>query len=213
MAKHVAMVLALAVLTAGVVYSFLRVASLENRVEVLEQYDVPYATDTTPPDARDSRREIAPRDGSVTEVLRVIDGDTVVIETDGVPLKVRVIGIDTPETMHPAKPIEAFGPEATAHARTLLEGNKVQIQYDPDPTHDRWDRYGRLLTYVGLPDGRDFGLLMIRKGFARAYLKYPFSRIAKYVAAEQAAKNDRVGMWGDSDSGELESQTIQTVEE
>jgi micrococcal nuclease len=74
----------------------------------------------------------------------VVDGDTLRIGTDNAPIKVRVIGIDTPETMYPGRPVEAFGPEATERAREVLDGRKVRIHYDPDPGHDTWDKYGRL---------------------------------------------------------------------
>lgn len=124
-----------------------------------------------------------------------MDGDTFAIATDGGSLKARVIGIDTPETVHPRNPVEPFGPEASARARKLLAGQTVAIHYDPTPGHGKWDRYGRLLAYVTLPDRRDFGPVMIEEGLARAYTKYPCAREAGHVKAEAAARNARVGLW------------------
>ena len=110
-------------------------------------------------------------------------------------MPIRVIGIDTPETVHPLKPIEPGGPEASQRARELLEGHTVVIHYDPDPNHGKWDKYARLLAYLDLPDGRDFGLLMIQEGLARAYPKYPFSRQQAYLEAEEIAQQNKVGLW------------------
>jgi micrococcal nuclease len=137
----------------------------------------------------------APPDGGHVEVLDVIDGNTVVAGTSTSHVKVRVIGIDTPETVHPDKAVEPFGPEATARARELLLGRTVCIQYDPDPAHDRWDKYGRLLAYVQLPDGRDFGQVIVEEGLGRAYTKFPFSRQVQYVQVEATARENAIGLW------------------
>ena len=77
--------------------------------------------------------------------IRVIDGDT--IELDGGE-KVRYIGIDTPETKHPRKPVQWMGKEATAANQVLVEGRKVQLEYDVE----RKDKYGRMLAYVWAGD-------------------------------------------------------------
>jgi micrococcal nuclease len=74
-------------------------------------------------------------------VVRVVDGDTVVIAPD---TTVRLIGIDTPETVDPRKPVQCFGREASAYAHLLLDGRSVSLEYDP--TQGRLDRYGRTLA-------------------------------------------------------------------
>lgn len=111
------------------------------------------------------------------------------------PVKVRVIGIDTPETVHPDKAVEPFGTEASARARQLLLGRTVRVQYDPDPTHDRWDKFGRLLTFLQLPNGRHIGRVIIADGLGRAYLKCPFTRQKQYIPGEVAARQAEANLW------------------
>lgn len=143
-----------------------------------------------------------------TPVTRVIDGDTFCIHVytdiiDGDTLepftreeKIRVIGIDSPETVHPDKPVEWYGPQASARAKQLLTGQLVRLAQDP--TQSRRDQYGRLLAYAELPDGSDFGELMIASGHASEYThggKFYLHR-DRYMAAEFAARSARRGMWG-----------------
>src|SRR4051794_37603279 len=93
-------------------------------------------------------------------VARVIDGDTVDVQfDDGSRERVRLIGIDTPEVVAPRKPVHCFGREASAYAHTLLDGQAVTVE--ADRSQGTRDRYGRLLGYLRLPDGRDFGEVMI----------------------------------------------------
>ncbi|GAI74245.1 unnamed protein product, partial [marine sediment metagenome] len=126
----------------------------------------------------------APPDGSKHRVLDIIDGDTIDIDTAAGKLRVRIIGIDTPETVHPGKPVEPGGLEATARAKQLLAGKTVTIHYDPNPDHGKWGKYGRLLAYIEMPDGRDYGLVIIQEGLSKAYIEYPFSRQLSYLRAE-----------------------------
>ena len=79
-------------------------------------------------------------------VERVVDGDTIVVRGVG---RVRLIGVDTPETVDPRRPVEFFGREASAFTKRLLEGQRVRLEYD----WERADRYGRTLAYVYLRDG------------------------------------------------------------
>jgi endonuclease YncB( thermonuclease family) len=187
--KKIVLTLCGSVLVAATLFNSLRLATLTRQVQNLEdsQRVVRPEVSHLPPVPFAAKE--APADGSAHKVLRVVDGDTVEIETESQPLKVRVIGIDTPETVHPSKPIEPGGPEATAKARELLEGQTVILHYDPDAKHDRWDKYRRLLAYLELADGRDFGLVMVTEGYAVVYTKYPFSRQASYLeAAPQSAR-------------------------
>ena len=78
-------------------------------------------------------------------VVRVVDGDTLVLQNDD---RVRLIGVDTPETKHPTKPIEPFGPEASSFTKRSVEGKVVQLKFD----REKRDRYQRLLAYVYLDD-------------------------------------------------------------
>lgn len=141
---------------------------------------------------RRPRRPHRPRTVSYA-VLRVVDGDTLQVARHGVTT-VRVIGIDTPETVDPRKPVECFGPQASARARRLLGGTRVRLTLDP--TQGSVDKYGRTLAYVTLADGRDYGLTMIRGGFAREYTyDTPYQRQAIYRRAERAARARQRGLW------------------
>lgn len=108
----------------------------------------------------DRRPEAAPSAPNPPElggpVSRVVDGDTADVQIEGVTTRIRIIGIDTPETVAPGQPVDCFGPEASARARELLEGQTVTLE--PDPTQDQIDAFGRLLVYVTLPDGRGHSL-------------------------------------------------------
>ncbi len=193
--KKILVVLVSAVLTALLIFCSLRVVSLSQRLEVLENIIKAEQVSSLPETPILHEEKTAPPDDSKHKVLSVIDGDTITIGTTAGSLKVRIIGIDTPETVHPSKPVEFGGPEASNRAKELLEGQNVIIHYDPAPNHDKWGKYGRLLAYLDLPDGRDYGLVMIQEGFARAYPKYPFSRQELYLEAEQITKQNKVGIW------------------
>ncbi len=95
-------------------------------------------------------------------VVRVIDGDTIKVEIDGKQESVRLIGVDTPETVHPRKPVERFGKEASEFTKRIAEGQTVKLE--PDPGNADRDRYGRLLRYVYLEDGRLLNAEIIRQG-------------------------------------------------
>jgi len=84
------------------------------------------------------------------KVIRAVDGDTVVLEMDGKEVKVRLIGVDTPETMHPTKQVEFYGKEASRFTANLLKGESVYVEYGKERT----DKYGRTLAYLyRVPDG------------------------------------------------------------
>lgn len=135
--------------------------------------------------------------GTAATVTRVVDGDTVEATDDkGTRLKLRILGIDTPETHHPHKPVECYGPEATEFARATLLNQPVVLQQDP--SQDVRDRYDRLLMYVVLADGRDYSVLAAGAGMARSYVydKHPVSKYRDILAAERDAQNAKRGLWG-----------------
>lgn len=106
-------------------------------------------------------------------VIRVIDGDTVVLERIG---RARLIGVDTPETVHPQKPIEEFGKQASEFTERTLEGKAVRVEYD----WQRRDKYNRALVYLFLEDGTFFNAELIRQGYAHAYTQYPFKYLEEF---------------------------------
>lgn len=130
-------------------------------------------------------------------VLKVVDGDTIDIRDDiRGRLRVRVLGIDTPETKKPGYTVGCWGPEATAFAQANLVGQRVA--FAPDPTQDRTDRYGRTLAYLIRADGWDYSVEAARAGAAHSYVYggHPVSRYAEIEAAETEARADRRGLWG-----------------
>jgi micrococcal nuclease len=129
--------------------------------------------------------------GDLVKVTRVIDGDT--FETDR-GQKVRLIGVDAPETVHPSKPVEHFGKEASEYTRGMLEGQTVRLEYD----QQRIDKYGRVLAYVYL-DTIFFNARLIQNGYAHAYTLFPFKYLEDFRQYERTAREKGAGLWGDVD--------------
>lgn len=123
------------------------------------------------------------------EVTRIVDGDTIEINYFGEPTKLRLFGLDTPETKHPNKPVECYGHEASKNAKYLLLGEKVEVETDGKRGY-----YGRLLAYIKL-NGDDYGEIMIRGGFGKHLRKYPHTKISRYNEAEEEAQKFKRGMW------------------
>ena len=125
------------------------------------------------------------------KVVRVIDGDTFVLNLHGNETSVRLIGVDTPETVHPSKPVEHFGKEASEFTRMWLEGRNVSLEFDPAQGYDKYDR---LLAYIRLEYGTDFNLKLIQKCYAHAYTVFPHPRLEKYRVAEKQAREGGRGL-------------------
>jgi micrococcal nuclease len=129
-------------------------------------------------------------------VVRVVDGDTLVASAGGRSFYVRLLGIDTPETHRPGTPVECGGPDASASMGALAApGERVQLQ--PDPGQDRVDRYGRLLAYVWLEDGRLLEDEQLRSGWATTYVFHgrPVSLFGRLVASQRVAQRTHRGVW------------------
>lgn len=126
------------------------------------------------------------------EVVRVVDGDTIEVLIDGEKKTIRYIGIDTPETVHPSKPVECFGFEASNKNKKLVVGKKVRLTKDVSET----DKYGRLLRYVYVDD-TFVNLTLVQEGYANA-LSYPpdMAFNEEFRKAEQEAREDKRGLWG-----------------
>ena len=133
--------------------------------------------------------------------VRVVDGDTIVIEgDDGKRASVRLIGVDTPEVKHPRKPVEPHGPEASAYTKSRLTGRKVRLVRDG--TAGDLDRYGRRLAYIYVGD-ECINETLIRLGHGRAYRDYPMSPVerTRYAIVEHEAREAGRGLWADDDGG------------
>lgn len=127
-------------------------------------------------------------------VVRVVDGDTIIVWKDGEDITVRLIGMDTPEVVDPRKPVECYGPEASAEGKHVLTGQDVRLVADPKT--DAYDKYGRMLAYVYLPNGLFYNEFMIAEGFAHEYTykkAYEFQK--GFRAAQAAAKAAQKGFW------------------
>jgi len=136
---------------------------------------------------------------------RVVDGDTIVVDYHGKLEKVRLIGVDTPETVHPNKPVEYFGKEASNFTRTLVEGKNVNLEFD----WQQRDRYGRLLAYVYLQDGTLLNKKIIEDGYGHAYTRFPFKYLDDFKEAERRARKAGQGLWGSSSN--LTREEVQRV--
>jgi micrococcal nuclease len=145
------------------------------------------------------RRTSAHPDGAVSRgwrVSRVIDGDTVEVRRGGSELTLRLIGIDTPETVHPTEPVECYGPEASAFAKRILAGRRVLLEFDQ--SQGRLDDYGRTLAYLWLAGGRVrlFNLIAVRRGYALEYTyDSAYQWQGMFLRAQQRARAQRLGVW------------------
>jgi micrococcal nuclease len=129
-------------------------------------------------------------------VSKVYDGDTIVAGRGWKRTTIRLIGVDTPETVKPDHPVEFYGPEAADFTRRSLEGAWVRLEFEaPDRPGGSVDHYGRTLAYVITGDGKNFDLELVRLGYGRAYTKYPFRYSAEFKAAERAAREAGLGIW------------------
>ena len=125
-------------------------------------------------------------------VERVIDGDTIRVRVQGKQYTVRLIGVDTPETVHPTQAVQHFGAEASAFTKAALETKTVTLE--TDPTGDTRDRYGRLLRYVHL-DGQNFNARLIREGYGHAIRRFRYSLKAQFIRLEDSARKAGRGLW------------------
>jgi micrococcal nuclease len=126
-------------------------------------------------------------------VVRVVDGDTVAVRVGGREETVRLIGIDTPETVDPRSPVECFGQEASDRAKALLpEGTGVRLVADVEAR----DRYDRLLAYVYRDDGTFVNLALVEDGYA-SVATYPpnVAHTSEFTAAAARARDEGRGLW------------------
>jgi endonuclease YncB( thermonuclease family) len=129
-------------------------------------------------------------------VLKVVDGDTIDIDVPDGKYKhtrIRLWGIDTPETKNPKTGVMYFGPEASEFTRELAFEKQVTIFLDEG--NNTRDKYGRLLAYVKLPDDRFLNEVLLSEGFAYADTRFQHSFYHKYKQLEAAARSQKKGLW------------------
>jgi micrococcal nuclease len=138
----------------------------------------------------------APARGVAAHVTRVVDGDTLKARVAGRTETVRVIGLDTPESVKSGTPVECFALRASAEAERLLPVGAA-IRLESDPTQAKRDRYGRLLAHVWLADGTLFAEQMIRGGFGIHYVYggVPSIYARQLAAAQDEARTAQRGLW------------------
>lgn len=131
-------------------------------------------------------------------VIKVIDGDTIVVKIGNKLERVRLIGVDTPEVLDPRKKVQCFGKEASQQMYTLAKGKNVVLQSEPRDKNR--DTYGRLLRYIYLTDqdGKGSKFLnraMIEDGFAYAYTRFDFEFKKSFTGYEKTARESKRGLW------------------
>jgi micrococcal nuclease len=130
--------------------------------------------------------------GAQVLVTEVVDGDTVHVGRGWRRTSVRLIGVDAPETVHPEKPVEFYGVEASEFTGKSLTGKWVRLEFE---SGDQIDIYGRLLAYIVLEDGTLFNRDLVRLGYARAYTRFPFRYQEEFRLAQIEARNAGRGLW------------------
>jgi len=136
-------------------------------------------------------------ESTLYDVVKVVDGDTVDVNIDGKTERIRLIGLDTPETVDPRKTVQCFGQEASTKAHELLDGKKVTLE--ADATQGERDTYGRLLRYIMIEGGNDFSKTMIENGYGHEYTyQIPYKRQNEYKEAQKSAENGKKGLWADN---------------
>lgn len=184
------------VLTASGVEFYRRPESLPPSVARLSPWWKEDAAAATP------EATVAP-DLLVARVLRVVDGDTLLVEVEGREERVRLLNVDTPESVHPddARNTTA-GYRATEYTRSRLANSQVRLEV---PQDRRTDNFGRTLAYV-MVDGVNFNVELVREGYSPYYTKYGRSRRydAAFREAEQAAKSSGKGVWSVAHRAEMD---------
>jgi micrococcal nuclease len=156
-----------------------------------------------------SAKESATLQVDYFKVAKVVDGDTIDVEYFGKIERVRMIGINTPESVDPRKPVECLGKAASAEASKLLSGRYVSLE--SDKSQDDRDKYGRLLRYVKIKDGVFYNLEIIKKGLAHEYTyKTPYRYQKDFKKAQADAQKNKVGLWADNACGQKTATSAST---
>jgi len=137
---------------------------------------------------------ISPLSETYYPVTKVVDGDTIAVNINGKNTTIRLIGLDTPETVDPRKPVQCFGVQASDKAKEILTRKRVRLEMDP--SQGQYDKYGRTLAYIYLEDGTFFNKLMISEGYGHEYTyNLPYKYQKEFKQAEQIAREEKKGLW------------------
>jgi micrococcal nuclease len=153
----------------------------------------PTNTPTSTPIPTDTPTPTPEFERTGARVVEVVDGDTIKVEVGGEIYSVRYIGIDTPETVHPEKPVEWMEPEASAADKQLVEGQTVYLEKDVSEI----DQCGRLLRYVYLVDGTFVNCELVRQGYAQVSTYPPDVRYQDlFLEMQEEARESEARLWG-----------------
>lgn len=145
------------------------------------------------------------------KVTTISDGDTFNVNMDGRDERVRLIGVDTPETVKPNSPQECYGKAASNFTKHMLTNQTVRLE--ADPINQNRDRYDRLLRYAYLSDGSLYNATLISQGYAFAYLSFPFTKSEEFRLLQVEARKNNIGVWSgectiQDQDGRLKSNTL-----
>lgn len=140
---------------------------------------------------------IGKKESIPAKLIRIVDGDTLLVELKGRRERLRLIGIDSPESVKPESPVECYGEESKAYLKSILpEGSDITLEYDE--TQGERDRFGRILAYVFTNDGKNLAEEMLRNGYAREYnyqKRNPYRLRDTFVEDEKGARAKEKGLW------------------
>ncbi|HEX6461960.1 MAG TPA: thermonuclease family protein [Candidatus Saccharimonadales bacterium] len=136
---------------------------------------------------------LVPPPAGYYRVVEVADGDTFSVSMDGIEERVRLVGIDTPETHKPNTPVQCYGPEASDFTASLIQHKAVQLKADSKQPNR--DKYGRLLRYAYLENGDELNELLMREGYALA-TSFNTEKKKTLQELQQQAKDAKKGLWG-----------------
>lgn len=139
--------------------------------------------------------------GSAALVTKVVDGDTIEVRINNKQEKIRIIGINTPESVDPRRGVQCFGIDASNRAKEKLTGQTVVLQ--KDPSQSERDKYGRLLRFIWMNNGKtDFGASMIAEGYAYEYTYgTPHMHQERYQQLQKEAEQEKRGLWSEQACG------------
>jgi len=181
---------------------------INSREAPIEPLPIQQTPSSTPQAAQKVTQKKSLQEKKITyPVQKVVDGDTVVIRRDGKNETLRLIGMDAPETTTLRKGVvECFGSDATKRARELLDG--VEVTLEEDASQGTYDKYGRTLAYLILPDGHNFAEVMIAEGYAHEYTyNLPYRYQKEFKAAQKSAERTKSGLWNPDACSETKAQT------
>jgi endonuclease YncB( thermonuclease family) len=125
-------------------------------------------------------------------VTKVVDGDTFELGK----WKIRLLGVNTPESVHPSQPVEWYGVESSKHLKKLIEGKRIRLEPEAGERLGT-GAYNRVLAYVFLEDGTDVNAAVVKGGYGQSYHKYPCKRRAEFDALQAEAQAAKIGLWND----------------